>query len=183
MSQITTEQIDSLRELAETLTGKRLGNVKDPIKLQAMIDIARAESAESTNVNTPAQVAQSLAQKRERMREEHLKLVRVVLTAMSPFEKQLKGTMITVGNKTLGNVTRYIPFDVEWHVEKMVLDTLRDRKFRHRVEHKDRVTGRVSYSNRFLPAYAINELEPLTEQERKELCRAMKAREYTEGDM
>lgn len=181
MSEITKEQLDSLRELAENLTSKKFGNVKDPAKLQAIIDVARADKDEAEESGAPTLSRTAQNKKREAKRKEATKLIRVNITAMAPFEKQLKGAYFDVGNSLVGNIRRFIPFDTDWHCESMLLDHIKDRKYRTKREWKDPVTRKTQYENLFHRAFGVVVLDDLTEKELAEHKRAMKAREYKVG--
>lgn len=178
-TEITTEQIDGLRELAEALTGKKFTTTKDPAKLQAIIDIGRAEQEEKETAKTAGTgIGVTKAQKRLIARKEATRLVRVNITAMSPFEKQLKGAFFDVGNSVIGAVRRYVPFDVDWHVEEIIVEHLKNKKYRTKREYKDPVTRQTVYENLFHRAFGVVVLESLTSEELAEHTRAMKAREY-----
>ena len=176
MSEITKEQIDSLRQLAENLTNKKFGNIKDPIKLQAIIDLARAEKADEPEA--PANPQTTRMAKRNEQYAEHMKLVRVNITPMAPHEKQLQGNFHSAGNSVVGEVTRYVPYNVDWHIEAILLNSLKEKQYRYKREYKDPTTRRTVYENRFGRTFGIVELDSLTEQELRDHERAMKAREY-----
>ncbi len=178
---ITKEQIDSLRELAETLTGKKFGNIKDPMKLQGYIDIARADKEEAEEGAPTVLTTSMKARQRQAARQKATKLVRVNITAFAPFEKQLKGAYFDVGNSVVGNIRRFIPFDTDWHVEAMMIDHIKDRKYRTKKEWKDPITRKPMYENIFHRAFGVMVLDDLTKEEHAEHVRAMKAREYSVG--
>lgn len=179
--EIAKEQINSLRELAETLTGKKFGNIKDPVKLQAIIDYARAENldvvGEAKSVS-PSNALISKAEKRAEARKEATKLVRCNITAMGPFEKQLQGAMFDVGNSVVGAIRRYIPFDTDWHCEAMLLEHIKQRKYRTKHEWKDPDTQQPVYENRFHKAFGVVVLDTLSKDELEKHTLAMKSRAY-----
>lgn len=181
MTEMTKEQLDSLRELAENLTGKKLGTIKDAAKLQAIIDVARADKEEEEEGSPKVLSTFAHNRKREEMRKKAIKLVRVNITAMAPFEKQLKGQTFDVGSPMVGNIRRFIPFDVDWHCEEMLLEHIKDRKYRTKREWKDRETGKMQYENLFHKAYNVVLLDSLTKEQLAEHTRAMQAREYKVG--
>ncbi len=176
--EITKEQVDALRELAETLTGKKFTTTKSHVKLQAIIDIARAEKQEEVQTSGGTNPLKSKAEKRAEGRKEAMKLVRCNITAMAPFEKQLQGAFFDVGNSVVGSIRRYIPFDTDWHVERMLLDHIRDRSYRTKREWKDPETRKTMYENRFHKAFGVVELDSLSPDELKRHQLAMKSREY-----
>lgn len=166
-----TEQteLQAVKEIAANM-GIKVGNTKDVDKIKEMIEEAKAKL-------TP-QAAKNLSKReqRKKLKAEKMKLVRIRITPMSPFERQLKGTLVGVGNNLLGDVQRFVPFNRDWHVEQCLYDALRERVYRQRVEKVDPDTKRKYYENEFLPAFGVVLLDNLTEQELKELAADQRAR-------
>lgn len=116
---------------------------------------------------------------RAHQRKECLKLVRVRITNLNPAKKDMPGEILTVGNKYIGTVKRYVPFgeltDDGWHVEKCLLDMMRERKFLQIRHIRDRRTGTNRTETRYVREFAIEELEPLTQEELDRLARTQAA--------
>lgn len=178
--EITKEQLDGLRDLAEAITGKKLGNIKDPTKLQAIIDISRAEAAETEEIarNSKPVTLASKAEQRAIARKKATKLVRCNITAMAPFEKQLQGAFFDIGNTIVGSIRRYIPFDTDWHCEEMLLNHIKERKYRTKHEWKDPTTRKTMYENRFHKAFGVVIIDDLTKEELARHTIAMQSRAY-----
>jgi len=161
-------------KLTATNMGIKVGNVKSIEKIQEMIDAKNAEADE------PKKAGLSLDQlKRVRyagVRKKAMKLVRVHIAALSPFERQLKNITIDVGNKAVGRISRVIPLNTDWHVEQMVLDALRAKRFRSKKETTDPTTRRKMFTNTFSPSYGIAVLDDLTKSELAELRASQAAR-------
>lgn len=179
VEEYTKEQLDGLRDTAENISGKKLGAIKDPVKLQAIIDLARAEEEEKL-ANSKTTIGTRATSRRNDARKEATKLVRVNITAMSPFDKQLQGKIFDVGNSVIGKVSRYVPFDTDWHVEQMLVDHIKERRYRTKREWVDPTTRKTMYENRFHKAFGVVVLDNLSEAELKEHQRAMRSREYGE---
>jgi hypothetical protein len=160
-------ELQAVKEIAVNM-GLKVGNTKDVDKIKAMI----ADAKEAKEV-TPSLGKEDA---RKKLKAEKMKLVRIKITPMSPYERQLKGASIAVGNSLLGDIQRFIPFNREWHVEQCIFENLRDRKYRQRIEKTDPDTKRKYFENEFIPAYGIVELPPLTPQEAKELAADQRAR-------
>lgn len=173
MTDITPAMIDDLRMTAKNY-GCSVGNLRDPAKLQAMIDKALRERDEPAKVD-PRAARQALRTER---RKDLMKLVRVRITPMAPFEKQLAGTIMDVGNTIVGNVKRYIPFNVDWHIEQIILNALQDKKYRAKREYTDPQTRRKVYENQFHKSFGIEVLPALTEEELEDHRKGMQARHY-----
>ena len=104
-------------------------------------------------------------------------LVRIRITCLNPAKDNWTGEVFTVGNSVIPPITRFIPFtatDGIWHVERIFLDFLRNRKYQQMSERSR--TGKqkhygVDYTkNKLKPEFKIEELPPLTEQELEELA-------------
>lgn len=108
----------------------------------------------------------------EKRRKEALLLVRIRVTNMNPDKKAWTGEFISGGSARMGTVKRFVPFDNEdgWHVEKILLDIMRDRRFTKRTEKKGK--NGVSYvDSKQVPEFGIEILDPLTPKERDALAR------------
>lgn len=112
-------------------------------------------------------------------RKEATKLIRVNITSMENTKNNMSGEIITVSNNVVGTIKRYIPYGEDWHVESIILDTLRDKMFQaFRTErNRDGSETRRGYSAR---AYGIQVLEPLTKEELAELKASQLARNSIE---
>lgn len=114
----------------------------------------------------------------QKQRKEALKLIRVNITSMENTKNNLSGEIFTVSNNVVGTIKRYIPFGQDWHIEKILLDTLREKQFQ-RFTSVNTTNGSVRRAM-LVPAYAIQELPPLTEKELEELRKSQLARNSIE---
>lgn len=106
----------------------------------------------------------------ERLRKEAQRLVRVRITCMNPNKKDWDGEIFTVSNSVVGTLRKYVPFNAEdgWHIPTMMLDFLRDKQFvQHYVEKKN---GQEINRHKLVKEFAIEVLDPLTQEELKELA-------------
>lgn len=113
----------------------------------------------------------SKASKRESLRKEAHKLIRVTVNCMDPKQRHKKGEFLSVGNSVLGFYTKFVAFDTEYHLPKMAVDVLREAEYRTSVEKTDAVSGKKYRKNVKHKAFNIVELAPLTKEELKELAR------------
>lgn len=113
------------------------------------------------------------AQKRVRIQKEAMKLVRIRLTCMNPNKKDLKGQIVTVCNKYIGTVKKFVPFvDHEdgYHVPFVIYQQLKDAKYLH-IQTNDRPRpGAPQVKTGYVPEFAIEVLPQLTEKELKALA-------------
>ena len=125
---------------------------------------------------TAAQVKETAVQK---ARKEALKLVRVNITSMENTKNNLSGEIFTVSNGVVGTIKRYIPFGVDWHVEQILLNTLKEKEFQ-RFGTEKTPSGQTVRRAKSVPAYAIQILPPLTEKELEDLRKSQLARQTIE---
>lgn len=139
-------------------------------------------TAQTETGTTAAPVELTKAQQEQKFRneqqKEHMALVRVRISCLNPMKSQVKGEFITVANKYLGTVTKFVPFgeqtDEGFHIPKILLAEMRNRKF-NSVTTKKGPNGQMLPTQRLVPEFAIEELEPLTEQELARLAAAQLA--------
>lgn len=139
-------------------------------------------TAQTETGTTAAPVGLTKSQQEQKFRDEqqkeHMALVRVRISCLNPMKSQVKGEFITVANKYLGTVTKFVPFgeqtDEGFHIPKILLAEMRNRKF-NSVTTKKGPNGQMLPTQRLVPEFAIEELEPLTEQELARLAAAQLA--------
>jgi hypothetical protein len=124
-----------------------------------------ADEDTSTEGETPEQ-------RRARLVADATRLIRVRVTCMDPNRKGWPGEIFTVSNGVVGTVRKYVPFNAEngYHVPNIILKHLKRKKrqeFRA-VKTRNGMTIKKGY---LVPAFAIEELPPLTPEELKELAR------------
>lgn len=112
--------------------------------------------------------------KRERIVREAMKLVRVRITNLDPKKKDLQGEIITVANKYIGTVKKFIPFgaatDGGYHIPKVLYDELESRRFTHIQSTRNKQTGQIDVRTSEAKEYAIEVLPPLTREELAKLA-------------
>jgi hypothetical protein len=115
------------------------------------------------------------AQMRKEIYAKELKLIRVRIACMNPEKKDWPGEIITVANRYIGNVKKFIPFNSEsdrgFHVPNVIFKTLKSRKFLHKSSRRDRQTGQIVVTTKWMPEFSIEVLPQLTEQELQDLAR------------
>lgn len=135
-------------------------------------DLSGKSQAAAAPVDRPMTVA-------EQIRADALKLVRVRITNLNPTKKDLPGEIISVSNRYIGTVRKYIPFgeltDDGYHVPQVLLDELVERKFNQIRRIKDKRTGQETTHMRQVREFAIEILDPLTSEELEKLAAAQKA--------
>ena len=134
---------------------------------------AALSSQEETKPEEVSQdpVAETMDQKRRRLRDEAAKLVRIRVTCMNPNKKEWEGEIFTVSNNAVGTVKRYVPYNAEdgWHVEQILLNQLRERQCQIFVTDKDSRGNKIR-KGKLIREFAIELLDPLTDKELAELA-------------
>lgn len=140
--------------------------IKSPVEVTKMPSLADAMLTA-----TPAEAGpESEGQKKNRLRREAMALVRVRVSCMDPQKKNLKGELICVSNRNFGTVQRFIPFNREWHIEKVLYDVLIDKEYMVFDREKTGRAGIEVVTPRNVPAFNIQVLPPLTKGELKDLA-------------
>lgn len=142
-------------------------------KLTAALEGKPEAPAAEEKSDAAAPVAETLGQKRVRIKAEAKKLVRIRLTCMNPAKREWPGEIFTAGNSFLGSVSRYVPFNAQddgWHVEHIIYEQLKERKCQVFQTVADAKGNKVR-KGRLIPEFAIELLPPLTQLEIDELAR------------
>jgi len=111
----------------------------------------------------------TIAEEKQRRKEEATKLVRIRIACMNPVKANMKGDIFCVGNSEIGMLKKYVPFNAEqgWHVPNMILQEIRDKKF---VSHYDtKIGNKVVTKTKLIPEYSVEILDPLTPEELNDL--------------
>ena len=124
---------------------------------------ATAEGVKATAAPTKEQIAEAAY-------KDAMKLVRVIITPMEATKaSNLESELFCAGNAVVGTVKRTIPFGVEWHVERILLNSIREKKYQL-FNSKKNAQGVDVTTSRLVPAYSISELPPLTQVELDKLA-------------
>ena len=141
------------------------------------------EEAEEEEVAAPVVAATpkprplTKAEKEQKLRRdvqaENLSLVRCRIYNLNPMKRDLPGEIITVANRYLGTVAKYIPFgeatEGGYHIPKVLYKNLKGRKFQQVTTRKIPGTAQIEVKRRMVPEYNIELLPPLTKAELSEL--------------
>lgn len=139
-------------------------------KLLTLVNAWQAYEEEQL-VRKPA--TSTLAQRRIIQRQEQLKLIRVRITNHNPSKRNISGEIATVANSVLGAVSKLIPYNCDaadsYHIPFILLNSLKARVFTARTSRT--INGRVVVSQKEVPEFSFEVLEPLSETDLKVLAR------------
>ena len=164
------EELIQLKQMATTM-GIRfspnigLDKLREKVKQHNLPDLEDEYEDKSVTKKTEFQ-------KNEAIRKECSKLVRIRVTCMNPDKKDWQGEIFTVRNSKVSELKKYVPFNIEagWHVPVMIYQMMKERKFTLHYETKN-VKGERVNKHKLTPEFSIELLDPLTEEEIKELAR------------
>lgn len=182
------DELKLLKERARTMGIPISGNIGiDTLKKKIEAKLSGSQEQEPEEVvdeQEPAPKPMTKAQRdqelRDRLRKEKTKLVRCRIYNLNPNKRDLRGEIITVGNRYLGTVRKFIPFgeatDGGYHIPQVIFDDLKSRKFQQ-IQTKKNRKGQDELTTRMVPEYSIEILPPLTKEELAELATKQAAAE------
>ena len=172
MSEEMTE-LESLKERADMMGLKyhpRVGVAKLKAAIEKSLN-GEADEPEDDEPDVAPKISSRQARevKRKATVKDMSRLIRITLSCNDPQYNKRGGIMKEVGN-SYGSFKKYIPFDKEFHVPKVIVDHLRSCTFQKSVTKKSRDTGRKITTYTTAKQFVIDVLEPLTEQQIKDLA-------------
>ncbi len=98
-------------------------------------------------------------------------LIRVRVTCMNPNKREWHGEVLACGNRFIGNIKKYIPFDNPegWHVPHILVDRMQKAKCQIFVERRNS-RGEKIKQGKLIPEYNVEIMDPLTRDEMKALA-------------
>ena len=160
----------------ETLRAKINAKLNDePEELDDEGEEEQQKAAPKKKAMTKAEIIQA---ERDRQAKEQMALVRVRIACLNPAKREIKGEIITVANRFVGTVRKFVPFgeatDEGYHVPRILLKELKSRKF-NSVTTRKGPNGQMLPVQRMVPEFSIEELEPLTQDQINKLAAAQAA--------
>lgn len=178
------QELNLLKQRADVMGIAYKGNI-GIVALKAKIDAAQGGDPEedegvSTDNMSESEYEQHM---RDEMKRTKLRLIRCRVSNLNPAKNDVRGEIITVANKYLGTVRKFIPFgeqtDGGYHIPQVLVDELNTRKFQQ-VKTK-RVKGQLVNESRMVKEFAIEVMPPLTEDELRQLGDRQAAASRLEG--
>lgn len=163
---------DSLKALADQQGLTYKDNIPTD-RLRALVYGATDEVGEPVAV-----VEESLADKRLRIRNAALKLIRVNITCMNPAKAAYTGELFTIGNSIIPTITKMVPFGTPegYHIPQILLDHIKGKEFQTFIPKKGK-NGIDTVTSKCIREYAVEILPSLTPTEIQEIAKlqAMKS--------
>jgi hypothetical protein len=175
--ELVEDELENLKQRADVLGIKYHPNIKlESLKTKVNDRLAGVKhdttEADDDNAQPKEAVEETIAQKRRRIKDEALALVRIRVSCLNPAKKEWEGEIFTVGNSLIGSVTKYVPFntgDDGYHVPQILLNQLRARECQVFITKKDERGNKVRKA-KLIKEFGIEVLPPLTKAEIAELA-------------
>lgn len=122
---------------------------------------------------------EDLGLRRQAIRAQALRLVRVRVQNLDPADSVLDAALITLQNKYTGKVSKLVPFgegsENGYHMPYMMYEHLKQWKFPLRKEQKGGRFGVKTYKTVMVNKFSVELLEPLTVEELRQLANHQRA--------
>ncbi len=130
---------------------------------------AASVGADSEHSDAKASANETDTQKRQRKQKEASELIRVQVTSMDPNKREYDGEIFCAGNRVIGTFKKYVPFDVEYHVPRVIYNMIKGKMCQVFVTKRDD-KGRQIREGKLIKAYNVTVLDPLTQTELDDLA-------------
>ncbi|QGH72826.1 MAG: hypothetical protein [Podoviridae sp. ctLUJ1] len=129
---------------------------------------------------TESRAPLSKQDKEKQIHDDALRLVRVKIACMNPAKRDVQGEIISVGNKIVGTVKKFIPFIAAnhpdgYHIPNILYQHLKQRKYQgfRTITHSN---GQKTQKAELFNEFAIEVLPNLTPEQMQELARIQAAK-------
>jgi hypothetical protein len=153
------------------MVNARLDNETDPDEdedeTEELVVVAKPKKATKGAPRAETEAEAKIRAKNEQniKRKAAHSLVRIRLACMNPAKADWDGEIITVQNRVMGTIRKYIPFNAEngYHVPQMLLNVLRTKQCQ--TFHTVTRGGVKVRQGKLVPEFAIEVLPMLTQKE------------------
>lgn len=183
MNHSSKTELELLKERADKL-GVPYSNNIGVDTLRERVASAMEQPSEGTSSNSPTENSkQAVGRKsaneiRKEKRKYQMELVRVICSNMDPSKGDLQGGIYSVSNDLVGTVEKFIPYTTDdrgYHIPRILLNSLKRRRFRQSNVIKDPVTGKERIVTKHIREFNFVELPPLTQAELDKIKKDNKA--------
>ena len=187
-------ELDLLKERADDMGIKYHPNIRDVDKLRQKVNAAltggtpgddddddadQSDAGDEQAEAAPAMTREMAeAKRRKEIRDRELRLIRVRITNLNPAKADLPGEMFCVANRIIGIQKKVIPYNEAgevYHIPYCIFKQLKARKFLQLKSRFNRQTQQIETTQRMVSEFALEELEPLTEEELAKLAAQQRA--------
>ncbi len=169
MSEVTPDELTVLKARADMMGIKYHPAIKLET-LKTKISEKLEGSTTPDEESAPEAEAETLNQKRIRLRKELTAKRRVTVVPMDPAKREWPGEHLRVSNDIV-QISEYVPFNTEdgWHISEMLYRFLKSRKcqiFKTVIDSR----GNKIRKGASIPAFNLVDLPPLTPEELAKLA-------------
>lgn len=173
-NQVEEAEMDALRSRADQLGLKIHPNAKAET-VRERIQAALAEDSDEVKTDGPSDGAVELSveteqQRKVRLKKQATKLVRIRISCMNPNKREWDGEIFSAGNGVVGQHTKYVPYNVAFHVPQIIFNQIKARMCQVFYSVRDPRTGQTTRRGKMVEEFAIEKLNDLTEAELKDLA-------------
>jgi len=147
---------------------------------KAMNPVADDEDSEVTSTDKNVHVVETKHQRNARLRKAASKLYRVRITCLNPKKNEHEGEFFKASNSVVGTHSRFIQFNEPWHVEKILLNMIEERKYQQ--FYTTTVNGKKVRKAKLVQEFGIDYLPALTPKELEKLAKAQALRDGASND-
>lgn len=173
------DELTLLKQQADTLGVSYSNNIGVETLRQRIANHLNG-TPNSDMAQAPTEKKETMQEMRKRIQDEQLKLVRLRIVNMDPSKADLRGEVITVQNRYIGTVKKFVPFgeasENGYHVPWCIYQFLLEKKFNQVKTRKGRDTREIVIEQRMVREYSIEVLPPLTKDELDALAALQSAR-------
>jgi len=167
--ELGNDEFTALKERANLMGLKFHPNISlEKLRNKVQAAIAGDDDEDEEYVKPVAKKV-SAEDKRKESQKNSFELVRVRVTCMDQSKSNQNGVIITAGNSATGTVRKYVPFDTEWHIPRIIYNVMKETKQQIFSSRKDS-KGNVTTEGKLVNAYSIEVFPQLTEAELKDLA-------------
>ena len=185
--ELATKRLENLKNRAKTMGITHSGNIGADALSKKINDHLEGKPAEKETKQKSQGSEKKPISKEQGIRQDmnlsQMKLIRVRIANMNPAKNDLEGEIVTIGNKFLGTVRKFVLFgeatDMGYHIPQIIYEELKSRKFQMIKTRK--VKGQIVVDTRLVPEYSIEIMPQLSVKELKELADKQGAAERLGG--
>jgi hypothetical protein len=182
--EVEAAELEALKERADTLGVKYHPSIGYEKLYEKVAQATKKEPESDTAAMTPPTNVHSLKdrlnQQRLAMKLEQTALVRVEVTCMNPNKRQWPGELFCVSNRIVGDIEKYVPYNVPFHVPRMILTMIQERRCQIFVDSRNS-DGRKEHKGKLIAEFGIRILPSLGPDELKSLAQRQAMANGTAG--
>jgi hypothetical protein len=170
---LETNELELLKQRAEKLGIKFHPNIGlEALRERVNERLAASTEASKEEAASAEKGEETEAQRRQRLKKEASRLVRIRVSCMNPNKKAWEGEVFTVSNSVVGTFKKYVPFNADegWHVPEIIYKQIRDRKCQV-FQWVKGPRGEKIRKGKLINEFNVEVLPPLTKEELEELAR------------